>query len=98
MAPFKIVDANIAMSLLSIPDILKRDKPDLLFLQEINISSQTVSDSVSSLGYTAECNVDPLHPTLPGTAIVWKNNLKVSDVNQLIERRAQSINVRARLF
>ena len=62
MAPFKIVDANIAMSLLSIPDVLKRDKPDLLFLQEINISSQTVSDSVTSLGYRAECNVDPLHP------------------------------------
>ena len=65
MAPFKIVDANIAMSLLSIPDILKRDKPDLLFLQEINISSQTVIDSVTSLGYTAECNIDALHPTLP---------------------------------
>ena len=91
MAPFKIVSANIAMSLLSIPDILKRDKPDIIFCQEINLSSQTVSDSVTSLGYRAECNVDPLHPTLPGTAILWKKTVKISDANQLIERRAQSI-------
>ena len=98
MAPFKIVSANIAMSMLSIKDIIKRDKPEFLFLQEINIPSQRVSDSVTSLGYRAECNVDALNPTLPGTAIVWKNTLKVSDVNQLIERRAQSIKCAGEVF
>jgi hypothetical protein len=69
----------------------KRDKPELLFLQEVNISTDNVNDIVSKLGYSVECNVDPLHPTLPGTAIVWKNNLKVSEINQLVERRAQSV-------
>ena len=86
------------MSMLSIQDIIKSDKPELIFLQEINISTQTVNDSVNSLGYSAECNVDPLHPTLPGTAIVWKNSLKVSDINQLIERRAQSIKCAGEIF
>ena len=71
MAPsFKAVSANVAMSTLSIQDILKSDKPELLFLQEINVSTQAVNDSVNLLGYSCECNVDPLHPTLPGTAIV----------------------------
>ena len=86
------------MSLLGLTDILKRDKPELLFLQEINISSQATNDIVSRFGYCAECNVDPLHPTLPGTAIVWKNNLKVSEVNNLIERRAQSVKCAGETF
>ena len=79
------------MSMLGLSDILKRDQPELLFLQEVNINTDTVNDIVSRLGYRAECNIDPLHPTLPGTAIVWKNNLKVSEINQLVERRAQSV-------
>ena len=99
MAPaFKAVSANIAMSMLSIQDILKCDKPELLFLQEINVSTQAVNDRVNRMGYSAECNVDPLHPTLPGTAIVWKNSLKVSEINQLIERRAQSIKCAGETF
>jgi hypothetical protein len=36
-----IMSANIAMSMVSIPDILKSDKPDLLFLQEINIGTES---------------------------------------------------------
>ena len=94
----KIMSANIAMSMLGLSDILKRDKPELLFLQEVNISTDNVNDIVSRLGYVADCNVDPLHPTLPGTAIVWKNNLKVSEINQLVERRAQSVNCAGEQF
>ena len=79
------------MSTLSISDILKSDKPEILFLQEISVCTEVLNDIVTRLGHRGECNIDPLHPTLPGTAIVWKNNLKVSEINQLIERRAQSI-------
>ena len=99
MAPsFKTISANIAMSLLAIPDILKRDKPDLLFLQEINVSSESVNDIVNRLGYSAECNVDQLHPTLPGTAILWKTSLNIGQVHQLIERRAQSVKCAGETF
>ena len=56
----KIMSANIAMSMLGLSDILKRDKPELLFLQEVNISTDNVNDIVSRLGYMADCNVDPL--------------------------------------
>ena len=99
MAPvFRTMSVNIAMSLVSIKDILKSDKPDLLFVQEINNSTEVVSDSVNRLGYSVECNVDPLHSTLPGTAILWKTNIKVSEINQLIERRAQSIKCAGETF
>ena len=96
--PFKTISANIAMSLLAVPEILKRDQPDLLFLQEINVSSESVNDTVGRLGYSAECNVDPLHPTLPGTAILWKTGLNIGQINQLIERRAQSVTCAGETF
>ena len=79
------------MSLLSISDILKFDKPDLLFVQEISNSSESLINLIKNLGYSAQCNVDSLHPSLPGTALVWKSTIKVSEINCLIERRVQSI-------
>ena len=87
MTDLKLVSLNIAMSMLSISDVLKLNKPDLLFLQEVNFPTQTLNDRVDRLGYSGECNIDPLHPTLLGTAIVWKKTLNISEVNQLIERR-----------
>jgi exonuclease III len=56
------------------------------------------SDCVNRLGYSVECNVDPLHPTLPGTAILWKASLNVSEINQLVERRAQSVKLAGETF
>ena len=34
--------------------------------------------------------MDPIHPTLPGTAVVWRKHLNVTEVNQIIERRVIS--------
>ena len=98
MSEFKVISLNIAMSLLSISDVLRIDEPELLFLQEVNISTQTLCSRVSSLGYWGECNVDPVHPTLPGTAVVWKKSLKVTEVNQIIERRVMSLKCASEVF
>ena len=91
MADFRIISLNIAMSSLSISDVLRFDQPELLFLQEVSFPTQTLCDKVDTLGYTGECNVDPLHPTLPGTAVVWRKTLNISEVNQIIERRVMSL-------
>ena len=88
-AMFKLVSANLGTSLLSVGDILMTDKPELLFLQEVTCPTNELLTRVTSLGYSAECNVDSLHPTRPGTAIVWKKSLKINEVNSIIERRAQ---------
>ena len=73
--------------------MLKTDKPEILFLQEVTSPTSDLLARVTGLGYSAECNIDSLHPTRPGTAIVWRRTLKVSEVNCLTERRAQSIRV-----
>jgi len=69
MTDFKIISINIAMSMLSISDVLKSDKPDLFFLQEVIFSTQTLCDRVDSFDYSGECNVDPAwfsHLGFPG--------------------------------
>ena len=97
-ATLKLVSSNIGTSLLSVSDILKTDKPELLFLQEVTNPTNELLARVTSLGYCAECNVDSLHPQRPGTAIVWKKTLKISEVNCIIERRAQFIKVGGETF
>ena len=72
-ATFKLVSANVGTSLLSVCDILKTDKPELLFLQEITNQTNKLPTKVSSLGYSAECNVDSLHPTCPGKPLFGKS-------------------------
>ena len=72
---FKLVSANVGTSLLSVGDILKTDKPERLFLQEVTCPTHELWTRVTSLGYSADCDVDSLHPTRPGTAIVWKQTL-----------------------
>ena len=69
---FKLVSANVGTSLLSVSDILKTDKPELLFLQEVTCPTNELLAKVSSFGYCAECNVDSLHPTCPW----YSNNLE----------------------
>ena len=45
-ASFKLVSANLGTSLLSVCDILKTDKPELLFLQEVtNSTSELLTKS-----------------------------------------------------
>ena len=90
---FKIVSANIGTSMISIADMLKTDRPEILFLQEVTSPTSDLQARVAGLGYSGECNVDSLHPTRPGTAIVWRQTICVSEVNCLIERRAQSVRV-----
>lgn len=48
-----------------------------------------MSEVIAKFGYKVQCRC--VTPTLPGTAVVWKSGLKVGKVNQLIERRVQSV-------
>ena len=42
--------------------------------------------------------MDPLHPSLPGIAVVWRKTLNITEVNQLIERRAMSLKCGGEIF
>ena len=44
---------------------------------------------MSSLGFKCEVNIDTDTPSRPGTALIWRDTLPVSDVGIISECRAQ---------
>ena len=97
---FKLVSRNIASSkrLERIIDILKSEKPDLLLLQEVTLTTVQLQAVVKPLQYDCKCNVDHENPTAPGTAAVWRQNLPVNQVTSLVTCQLQSVAVGLQIF
>ena len=100
MPNFKLISKNIASSkrIELIIDILKTGKPHLLLLQEVTLSTVQLQTAVSHLNYNCESNIDVLHPSQPGTAVVWKIDLPVEHVESLETCRLQSITIGNQAF
>ena len=62
---------------------------DIIFLQEVRLSTEQLGLLVGKLGFQAIVNIDVENPTKPGTAMVWKNSLPVKDIFTLVMCRAQ---------
>ena len=88
MISYNIGNAKILFGLIS---ILTIEKPQLIMLQEVTLSSDQLSSQVAKYGYKAECNIDMANPTALGTAIVWQSHLKISDIFSVVECRGQSL-------
>ena len=90
---FKILTLNIGNSttLAGFLSILRLEKPQIVMLQEVTLSSEQLEVNVAKYGYKAEANIDILNPTALGTGFVWQSNIPVSDVYNVVECRAQSL-------
>ena len=97
---FNFISQNIASSrsIVRITDILKRNSPDLLFLQEVTLTTDQIQTAVQGLQYKCESNVDEENPTFPGTAIIWKANLPAPEVTCLVTCNIQSIKIGQQAF
>ena len=92
---FKLVSRNIASSqrLERIKDYVKSEKPDLLLLQEVTLTTLQLKAAVQPLQYNCESNVDPDNPSTPGTAAVWRLDLPVSQVTSVVTCQLQVITI-----
>ena len=95
MADFRILSLNIGGSttVAGLLSILRLDRPHLVMLQEVTLSSEQLSVQVSKFGYNAATNIDLTNPSALGTGLVWQSQLPVSDVYSVVECRAQSLKV-----
>ena len=95
MADFKVLTLNIGGSttLAGLLSILRLDKPNLVMLQEVILSSEQLNVQVSKYGYTAVSNIDMTNPSALGTGLVWQSHLPVSDVCSAVDCRAQALTV-----
>ena len=89
----KILSFNLAGGTLFLHHLLPEDKPDILLLQEVLLSSQELLLKVKPYGYNCESNIDVLNPTKPGTAVIWREGVPVSNTRVIVEGRLQSVTV-----
>ena len=89
-----LVSLNVGGGTLVICEILRRFKPPVLCLQEVNISTKELNSIVKRLSYQGESNIDPEFPTKRGTAIVWRSDLPAAP-SVIVPRRVQSLRLGA---
>ena len=93
MAILKILSQNIgnATALAGLLAILTLEKPQIVMLQEVTLSSEQLSSQVAKFGYKSETNIDMTNPNALGTGFVWQSHLQVSDVFSVVECRGQAL-------
>ena len=95
-----IISQNVASSqrLERITDILKRKKPDILFLQEVTLTSTQIQAALQPQKYMCESNIDRENPNTPGTAVIWSASLPVPEVTSLVTCQLQSLKIGRQTF
>ena len=71
-------------------DVLKRHKPDIWLMQEVNVSTEELQSLIKTSNYSASCNILSENENSRGTAIVWKNTLEMKNIFTVEECRVQS--------
>ena len=83
---YKILSYNVMSSqnMAGLLAILDLERPDLVLLQENVLNSEHLNTFISSArGYIGASNVDESDVKKPGTAMVWKESLPVTNVTAL---------------
>ena len=90
---FNFFSLNIGMNssnLAGLINFIRNENLDIIFLQEIRLSAEQLSAKVNHLGYKVEVNINEEEPSKPGTAILWKSCLKLSDFVSVVPCRCQA--------
>ena len=95
MEGFRLISCNIASSkrLERVLDLVKSKKPDLLLLQEVTLTSAQFKAALQPFNYLCESNIDQENPSSPGTAAIWRSNIPVTQVTNLVTCQLQSIEI-----
>ena len=86
---FLSLNVGMSASLAGLLSLISAHGLDLIFLQEVRLTSEQINLLLGGLGFQAEVNIDPDNPSRPGTAIAWRKNLPVCDVSPIVCCRAQ---------
>ena len=79
LSNMKILCLNLAGGTLFLHHLLSINKPDILLVQEVLLSTEELQLKVQPYGYKCESNIDILNSTKPGTAVIWNETVPVKD-------------------
>ena len=79
---FKFLSLNVGSrsDLGGLVAILGDHKPDIVFLQEVKISSEEIDCRLEHLGFKSNVNNNAEDSTKPGVAIVWRTSIKITNI------------------
>ena len=91
MIHLKLITLNAGNSLVlgGLLSIIRMENPNIVFLQEITVTSGQLKLYVAKYGYNAEANTDLLDIIRLGTGMVWRHDVPLSEVTSVVECRAQ---------
>ena len=87
----KIITYNVhgSYNLANLSLILEVQKPSIVMLQEVKLSTEQLMSFARRLGYSGAANIDELDHAKPGTGLLWQRNLPVTQVVALYPCRIQ---------
>ena len=88
---FKLMSYNVhgSMTLAGLSMMLEVFKPSVVMLQEVRVSTEQLQGFLARLGYTGQSNVDESELTKPGTGMVWKTSVNLTQVVPIYACRIQ---------
>ena len=84
---FFSLNVGMSASLAGLPVIIQAEQLDIIFLQEVRVTSEQIEHLLR--GFRAVVNIDESQPSKPGTAIVWRETIPISDVCPIVPCRLQ---------
>ena len=84
---FLSLNVGMSASLAGLPVIIQAEQLDIIFLQEVRVTSEQIEHLLR--GFRAVVNIDESQPSKPGTAIVWRETIPISDVCPIVPCRLQ---------
>ena len=90
-SPINFFSLNVGMSasLAGLSTLIAGNSLDIIFLQEVRLSSEQIELLLGHMDYQAAVNIDIENPSKPGTAIVWRKSLPVTNISTLVLCRLQ---------
>ena len=87
----RFLSLNIGMksNLAGLPILLGTHRIDIAFLQEVKMSDDEMNSKLDKFGYKSKVNFNLEDTAKPGTALVWRSTLPVTDVSSLVSCRGQ---------
>ena len=84
---FITLNVGMSASLAGLSDLAESEDLEILFLQEVNLGKNQIESILR--GYKAAVNIDENNPNRPGTALVWREDIVVTDICSVVPCRAQ---------
>ena len=86
-----ILSLNVGMSssLAGLKVLLSNNSVHIVFLQEVSMCTETLNSFLQDINFKAVANVDSDNSSRPGTAILWREGIPVTNVYTLVDCRCQ---------